>query len=295
MARDQVVLLTGASSGMGRITAQILAAKGYRVFAGMRDARGRNATAAAELKAASAERPIEVAEIDVTSDDSVASGVASVLAHAGRIDVLVNCAGVMWTGIAEAFSSAQLQRILDTNLVGPFRVMKAVLPQMRERRSGCLITVTSTCGRTWPPGFGIYCASKSGMEALAEVLGYEVSGFGIDSVIIEPGPFQTNLKASQQPPADQAVVAAYGELGRFDERVGQAVWPVIARAGVEVTNPQLVADLIVALIETPPGKRPIRTTVGLDFGTGELNRAAAPHQESFLRLLGVTDLQRVPS
>lgn len=295
MARDQVVLLTGTSSGMGKITALTLARKGYKVFAGIRDARGRNAAAAAELKAACIERPIEIIEMDVTSDDSVASGIASLLARAGRIDVLVNCAGVMWTGVTEAFSSAQLQRILDTNLVGPFRVMKAVLPHMRTRRSGCLITITSTCGRTWPPGFGIYCASKSGMEALAEVLGYEVSGFGIDTVIIEPGPFQTNLQASQQPPEDQGVVAQYGEHGKFDERVGQAVWPVVAKAGVEVTNPQLVADLVVELIETPPGKRPIRTTVGLDFGTGDMNRASAPHQEHFLSLLGVSDLRRVPS
>ena len=295
MVRDAVVLLTGASSGMGRITAQTLAQKGYSVFAAMRDAAGRNAPAAAELTVLSANRPIEIADIDVTSDDSVASGVASVLARAGRIDVLVNCAGVMWTGITEAFSSAQLQRILDTNLVGPFRMMKAVLPQMRDRRSGCLITVTSTCGRTWPPGFGIYCASKSGMEALGEVMGYEVSSFGIDSVIIEPGPFQTNLKASQQAPENQAVVAAYGTRGDFDERVGQGVWPVVAKAGVEVMNPQLVADLIVELIEAPPGTRPIRTTVGLDFGTGDLNRAAAPHQEGFLKLLGMTDLQRLSS
>jgi NAD(P)-dependent dehydrogenase (short-subunit alcohol dehydrogenase family) len=292
MAADHTILLTGASSGIGKATAMTLARRGHRVFAAMRDLGGRNRAAADELTALAAQHPIEVVEIDVSSDASVAAGVEQALRTASHIDVLVNCAGIMWLGVTEAFTTEQFKRILDTNLLGPFRMLRAVLPHMRARNSGLLITVTSTAGRTWPPGFGIYSASKAAMEALAEIIGYEVAPFGIDAVIVEPGPFQTNLKASQQAPEDASVVAAYGELGDFQQRVSQAVMPLVLAAGVEKTDPQLVADSIVGFIDMPRGSRPLRATVGLDFHTADLNRAAAPHQRAFLELLGVADLPR---
>src|SRR5690606_1614227 len=105
---------------------------------------------------------------------------------AGKIDVLINCAGAMPTGITEAFGVDQLERVLQTNIVGPFRMMKAVLPHMRRAGSGLLINVTSIGGRLTLPGFGLYAASKWGLEGLAESIGYEVSKLGIDSVILEP-------------------------------------------------------------------------------------------------------------
>jgi NAD(P)-dependent dehydrogenase (short-subunit alcohol dehydrogenase family) len=286
---DATVLIAGASSGLGKVTAVKLADEGYRVFAGMRELRGRNAGVARELASAG----ITAVEIDVTSDASVSSAVQRVLDDAGGIDVLVNSAGVMWLGNTEAFSVAQFEALLQTNLVGALRLFKAVLPGMRERGDGLLMTITSIAGRTAPPSFGIYAASKNGLEALAEVLGYEVSGLGIDSVIVEPGPFPgTNLGASQRDPEDQEIVRAYGELGRFRERVGEAMAP-IAAADRGAMQSDLVAEHILELIRMPKGRRPVRTTVGLDFGLQQLNDAAQHHQRKFLDMLGLGAFERV--
>jgi len=293
MAFGQTVLITGASNGMGKVMAQSLAAAGHRVIASMRDVQGKNAEAAEALRNAPAVTPITVVEIDVTDDQSVASGVQQALDISGHIDVLINCAGVMWTGIAESFSAQQLQNILNTNLVGPFRMFKAVLPHMRERSQGLCITITSLAGRTMAPGMGIYAASKAGAEAIAEIIGYEVASQNIDTVIVEPGMFQTNLIASQQTPADEAVANAYGEHFSPFQQVQENVMNAIMAAGVENTDPRLVAELVQKLIETPKGERPLRVTVGLDFATDALNQAAAPHQQHFLELLGFKDGLRV--
>lgn len=280
------VLITGTSNGMGKVLAQSLAAAGYPVIASMRDISGKNAACAEALRKTPGMVPIEVVEIDVTDDLSVTRGVQQALDAWGRIDVLINCAGVMWTGITEAFSSRQLQDILNTNLVGPFRLFKAVLPHMRERKQGLCITITSLAGRTMAPGMGIYSASKAGAEALAEIIGYEVASQNIDTVIVEPGMFQTNLMAGQQEPADQATAEAYGEHFSPFGQIRENVEKTLMEAGLENCDPRLVANLVQNLIETPAGNRPLRVTVGIDFETGALNDAAAPHQARFLQLLG---------
>jgi len=124
-----------------------------------------------------------------------------VLSNVDRIDVLSKCAGIVWVGTSEAYSVAQFERIRQTNLVGPFRFSRVVLLGMRSRRDGLLIKIISVSGRDAPLGFGIYAASKLGLEALTEVLGYEVSGLGIDPVIAEPEPFPgTHLSANQEDP-----------------------------------------------------------------------------------------------
>lgn len=289
---DQVVLITGTSNGIGKVMAQSLAANGYQVIATMRDVAGKNAASAQSLREAPG-TPIKVVEIDVSNDSSVSQGVQQSLALTGHIDVLINCAGVMWTGITEAFSPAQLQAILNTNLVGPFRMFKAVLPHMRARKNGLCITVTSCAGRTMAPGMGIYGASKAGAEALAEILGYEVASQGVDTVIIEPGPFQTNLMAAGQAPADQQVASDYEQYFSPFAHVQRNVEKVVMEEGVEKTDPQLVADLVQRLIETPAGQRPVRVTAGLDFCTDGLNAATAVHQQKFLAMLGFGDELRV--
>ena len=290
---EQTIFVTGTSNGMGKVMAQSLARNGYKVIATMRDVHGKNAASAEALRNLDAAHPVEIIDIDVTQDESVMRGVAKALEAVGRIDVLVNCAGVMWTGITEAFSARQLQAILDTNLVGPFRLMKAVLPHMRERKSGLCITVTSLAGRTMAPGMGIYSASKAGMEALAEILGYEVASQNVDTVIVEPGPFQTNLINAGQVPDDQDIAKAYEAYFSPFSMVQSNVEKVIMAEGPEKTDPQLVADLVQHLIELPAGQRPLRVTAGLDFCTNDLNATVAPHQEKFLRLMGFGDEVRV--
>lgn len=288
MNGTDIILVTGANSGLGRGIVETLATQGHRIFAAMRDVGGRNAAIAEDF----ARRGIEAVEIDVTSGASVATGVARVMDVAGRIDVLVNCAGVMWTGVTEAFSPRQFQTILETNLVGPYRLMKAVLPHMRQRNKGLLLTITSLAGKSIIPGAGHYCASKAGLEALAETIGYEVAPFGIESIIVEPGPFATNLKNAAQPPEDRQTVSAYGAHGDFDGRIYAAVGPMVESGKISV-EPQLVADHVARLIALPSGRRPRRTTVGWDLGMASINDRIADYQSAFLRQLGMEDLEVV--
>lgn len=285
---SEVVLITGASSGLGRSIAERLAFGGYRVFGAARDIGGRNADAAKALYG----QGIEVIEIDVTDGDSVDAGVAGVVAAAGRIDVLINCAGTMPAGITEAFGVDQFERVLQTNLVGPFRMMKAVLPHMRSARRGLLINVTSIGGRLTLPGFGLYAASKWGLEGLAESVGYEVSKLGIDSVILEPSLYLTELKAKGETPADAGVLAGYEALSDMGERVSSRFRPAVAASGVS-TDPATLAGYVEELIRTPAGKRPIRTTYGFDVGAVALNEASATLQHRYLELVGLADMERV--
>jgi Short-chain alcohol dehydrogenase of unknown specificity len=283
-----VVLITGASSGLGKSIAMNLHGKEYLVIGAMRDCQGKNAGIASEMTGIG----IDVVDIDVTDDGSVASGVENAMRLHGRIDVLINCAGIMPTGITEAFDTAQFEQVLQTNLIGPFRMMKAVLPHMRAAASGLLINVSSIGGRMTLPGFGIYAASKWGLEGLAESIGYEVSKLGIDSVILEPSLYLTDLKAKGYGPADTAVLDGYHALNDMNERISAHFRPAVAASGAS-TDPATLADYVAELIQMPPGQRPIRATVGFDTGTAALNKAAGELQSQHLRFMGIADMERV--
>jgi NAD(P)-dependent dehydrogenase (short-subunit alcohol dehydrogenase family) len=290
----ETVLVTGTSSGIGYSIAAELPKQGYHVVAAMRSPSQKNAVAARELQALAKDSAgrCDVVEIDVTSDASVAAGVASAIALAGRLDVLVNCAGIMWLGVTEAFSVAQLETVMQTNLYGPFRMLKAVLPHLRAQRSGLAISVTSIAGRVVTPGSGIYSASKFALEALTEGMRYEASSLGIDLVVVEPGPFQTKLKANSVPPEGLAIADAYGPLKELQRLMPQRMATLLQNPGIS-TDPKAVADAVRELIATPAGRRPIRTTVGFDLGVGELNRAAAPFQHDYLKAMGLEDTEVV--
>jgi NAD(P)-dependent dehydrogenase (short-subunit alcohol dehydrogenase family) len=287
MARE-TVLVTGASSGIGFSTARELARRGHPAIAAMREPAGKNAEVAAELHAAGC----EIADIDVTSDASVSRGVSDALARTGQIDVLVNCAGIMWLGVSESFGLGQFDSVMQTNLYGPFRMMKSVLPQMRARGSGLIIAVSSIAGRIVTPGAGLYSASKFALEALTEAMRYETAALGIDCIIVEPGPFRTQLKANGVPGEEAAVAAGYGPLAELQKLTPERMAAKLQAPGV-TTDPKAVADLICDLIEMPAGKRPLRSTVGLDFGVAELNRAVAPIQHSYLAAMGLEGCENV--
>lgn len=287
MARE-TVLVTGASSGIGRSIASELPQRGHRVIAAMRDPAGKNAQAAAALKAGGC----AVIDIDVTRDDSVARGVAKALAETGGIDVLVNCAGIMWLGVGEAFGLGQFDTVMQTNLYGPFRMMKAVLPGMRARGSGLIIAVSSIAGRIVTPGSGLYSASKFALEALTEAMRYETAALGIDCVIVEPGPFRTQLKANGMPAENSAVAAAYGPLAELQKLMPARMAKHLEAPGV-TTDPHAVAELICRLIDMPAGTRPLRSTVGLDMGVAELNRVVAPFQHDYLAAMGLEACETV--
>ena len=149
MNSKQVVLITGSSTGFGRLFADTLARNGHTVFATMRDLGGRNAKNASAIRALAEKDslPIYVLELDVTDDASVERAVDAAIGKAGRIDVAINNAGYVVSGLAEAVTTAQAQRLMDTNFFGPLRVNRAVLPHMRRQRSGVLMHISSGAGR----------------------------------------------------------------------------------------------------------------------------------------------------
>jgi NAD(P)-dependent dehydrogenase (short-subunit alcohol dehydrogenase family) len=289
-AHPQTILITGTSSGIGRLTAQTLARAGHTVIASMRDTAGKNRTAAESLSefAAKEELSLRVIELDVTRSESVTRAADAVRDQAEHLDVLVNNAGHMAIGIAEAFTETQAAEQMDVNFMGAVRLCRAVLPAMRQQRSGLIVHVSSIVGRVLFPGCAFYCASKFALEAYAEVLHYELTGSGVESVIVEPGPFPTHLLANSPEPTDLERARSYGQLAairsNFMDLFGQFF------ASEQSTKPQDVADAIAQLVETPAGQRPLRTVCGPDYGAWAINAHTAPIQADVLRGLGMSEM-----
>jgi NAD(P)-dependent dehydrogenase (short-subunit alcohol dehydrogenase family) len=288
----KVVVVTGASSGFGNLTVLELARRGHTVVATMRDVEGRNAKVRKDLiDAAKAEgHVLQVLEMDVADEASVNSTIDQIFKQHGKIDVLVNNAGLMPVGVTEAYTVADIERLFAVNFFGAVRADRAVLPHMRAAGSGLLVHVTSLMGRVDFPFFGTYSASKFALEGLAEAYRYELKGFGIDSVIVEPGPFPSNLISSSPEPSDQTVLASYGEVAAIPGQI-----KAHANDGQDEANPprpQRVADAIAELVEATE-RRPLRTVVmpeGLDFGVHRLNEAVRPIQNEMLTSFGMSEM-----
>jgi NAD(P)-dependent dehydrogenase (short-subunit alcohol dehydrogenase family) len=281
------VLITGTSTGIGRLTAIAVAQAGHYVFASMRDSGGKNLHAAQELQEL-AQRDslgLEVVDLDVTEPESVSSALQKIASTNKDIDVLVNNAGQMSIGIAEAFTEDQIQEQFAVNFFGPVRLCRAVLPGMRERGSGLIVHVSSIVGRILFPACAFYCASKFALEAYAEVLHYELTGLGIDSVLVEPGPFPTHLLANSPGPLDKGRAQGYGQLSSLRELFVDNFEKFFASD--QAPDPQEIATAILGLISTPSGERPLRTICGPDYGASQVNRQSAPVQAQVLRDIGM--------
>ena len=284
MNSKQVVLITGSSTGFGRLFTETLARKGHTVFATMRDPGGRNAKNAAEIRTLAQKEslPIHVLELDVTDDASVGRAVDAAVAKTERIDVAINNAGYVLSGLAEAVTAEQAQRLMDTNFLGPVRVNRAVLPHMRRQRSGLLMHLSSAAGRVVLPSAGFYCASKFALEALAEAYSYELAAQGIESVIVEPGAYETPVFGNTVTAADEARTDTYGAVKQFPAKVPAAL---ASRAG----NAQEVADAVLRIIETPAGERQLRYFVSSqNYGVDEINALSKRVQTGVLEALGLT-------
>lgn len=186
----QTILITGASSGFGLLTARALADAGHTVYASMRDIAGRNATQADAVRAEARERNVDlrVVELDVTSDDSAKAAVDTVLREAGRLDVLIHNAGHMVFGPAEAFTAEQYAQLYDVNVLGTQRVNRAALPLMRKQGRGLLLWVSSSSTRGGtPPFLAPYFAAKAAMDSLAVTYAGELTRWGIETSIMVPG------------------------------------------------------------------------------------------------------------
>jgi NAD(P)-dependent dehydrogenase (short-subunit alcohol dehydrogenase family) len=274
---QRTAVVTGASSGFGRLTAQTLAADGWRVYATMRNVATANAGAAADLKKAG----ISVVELDVTSDASVDAAAETILSEAGTVDMLVNNAGTGFFGIEEAFTPAAAEQQFATNVFGPLRVNRAFLPSMRERRSGLIGFVSSVVGRMIMPFGGIYTASKWALEALAETSSYELAPFGIDVAIVEPGAYATEIFGKVTSADDSARVTAYGDVVKYVEALNEGL-----AAAAKERDPQEVADAILRLAKAPAGTRALRTVVPESPAIEAINNAIAPIQREILKGYG---------
>jgi NAD(P)-dependent dehydrogenase (short-subunit alcohol dehydrogenase family) len=283
----KTILITGAATGFGRDTAETLAKAGHTVFASMRDPGGRNAEAAAALRG----QNIRVVELDVADDASVERAVAGVLADAGRIDVLINNAGIASAGVSEAFTADQAKILFNTNVVGVIRTTRAVLPSMRAVKDGLIINIGSVLGRVTFPFFGIYGATKFAVEALTDSYRYEVSQLGVDVALVQPSAYPTNMYASIQQPADPARGEAYGDIGAIPGKMFENFTAMFQ--GENAPDPHDVAGAIVKLIGTPKGSRPARTVVGQPFGADAINAAAAPVQHGVIEALGLGALASI--
>jgi NAD(P)-dependent dehydrogenase (short-subunit alcohol dehydrogenase family) len=290
----QVILVTGASSGFGLMTAQSLAQAGHIVYASMRETAGRNAPQVAAIAGWAAERNVDLrtVELDVQSDASAETGVATILADAGRLDVIVHNAGHMVFGPAEAFTPDQLIQQYDVNVLGAQRVNRAALPHLRAQGKGLLVWVgsSSTRGGT-PPFLGPYFAAKAAMDALAVTYSTELALWGIETTIIVPGAFTkgTNHFAHSGKPADAARVAEY-ETGPY---AGIADKALKGLAGLEPADadPAEVAREIVRVVDAPFGKRPFRVHVDPSQDGAEVVNAVADRmRREMYRNIGLEDL-----
>jgi NAD(P)-dependent dehydrogenase (short-subunit alcohol dehydrogenase family) len=252
-----VVLITGCSTGFGKLAAVEFARRGDAVFASMRN----TAKSAPLLDAAkSAGVSLEIVEMDVNDRASVDACVADVVGRAGRIDVLVNNAGLGIHGPIEDVDDDEVLRIFDTNVFGVVRASRAVAPHMRAQGSGTIVNVSSLAGKVTAPFGGVYSASKHAVESISDALYYELHPFGVRVVVVEPGGFETEFSANRVMQRRFTEGSAYVELERRFEAAGSRLPGGGARA-----DAQLVANVIVDAAKADQPKR--RYLVGQDAET----------------------------
>jgi NAD(P)-dependent dehydrogenase (short-subunit alcohol dehydrogenase family) len=289
-----VILVTGASSGFGLMTARALAQAGHTVYASMRETNGRNAPQVASVHAWAAEQKTDLrtVELDVQSDASAEAGISHIIADADRLDVIVHNAGHMVFGPAEAFTPEQFIQQYDVNVLGAQRVNRAALPHLRKQRRGLLLWVgsSSTRGGT-PPFLAPYFAAKAAMDALAVSYSTELALWGIETTIMVPGAFTkgTNHFAHAGAPSDKARLAEY-EAGPY---AGIADKALRGLAGLEPedADPAEVARQIVRVVDTPFGKRPFRVHVDPSQDGAEIVNAVADRmRQEMYRNIGLENL-----
>jgi NAD(P)-dependent dehydrogenase (short-subunit alcohol dehydrogenase family) len=264
------------------------------VFAALPDCFGVNVNAARNLQNVGVMKGyrLDVLEMDVADQNVVDRAVNSIVHRAGHVDAVVHASFLGAMGLAESFTAEQLKAVFDVNVFGVQRVNRAVLPHMRERRSGLLVHVSSVLGRFAMPNLAVYDASMFAVEALAEAYRYELSAVGVDSVIVEPGTFASELDRNSLLPEDQDRITDYGDNADLGQRVS-----VYEGVGADPTSPELheVVQAIVQLVEMLPGSRPLRTVIDREGGESidELNALTDDISQRLLETMGQEDLLRL--
>jgi NAD(P)-dependent dehydrogenase (short-subunit alcohol dehydrogenase family) len=294
----KIIVVTGAATGFGRLTAQMLAEAGHIVYATMRGLTGRNAAAAEELRALAIEKnwTLIPLELDVLSEASAKQAANHIVAEQGRVDVVINNAAMLMVGVTEAFTPEQLLRVFDTNTVSWLRVNRAFLPQLRKQGDGLLIYIGSVTSRVLSPFQGPYVASKAAGDVLAETMHYENSRYGIETVIVQPGAYTsgTNHFAGAQMAEDAAVTAQYDRIADLPPQLAARL-DGLATPGAR-TDVAEVAEAVRDVIAKPNGQRPFRIVVDPQHhGAAEINNIAARMQRDFMTRFGIEDLMTTTS
>jgi NAD(P)-dependent dehydrogenase (short-subunit alcohol dehydrogenase family) len=291
---NQIIVITGASSGFGALAARALARAGHCVYASMRETKGRNAPQVEELAKYAAEHGVDLRsiELDVAAEKSCEAAVQQIVAKNGRLDVVIHNAGHMVFGPAEAFTPEQLAEQYDVNVLGTQRVNRAALPQLRKQGRGLVVWVSSSsaAGGT-PPYLAPYFAAKAGMDALAVIYARELTRWGIETSIIVPGAFTggTNHFAHAGSPADEVRAAEY-EAGPYKDFSDQVLkgFASIVPPDADVSA---VAEAIVKVVDAPFGKRPFRTHIDpTQDGAEVVNAVSDRIRAELLRRIGLTDV-----
>jgi NAD(P)-dependent dehydrogenase (short-subunit alcohol dehydrogenase family) len=221
----------------------------------MRDINGKNKSVADELSLLGA----KIIELDVTNDQSVANGVKNAIHKLDGLDVLFNNAGVGTIGMQESFTTADYEKLFNVNVFGVQRMNREVAPFFRKNKKGLIIYTSSLLGRIALPFYGPYQSSKWALEAMAENYRVELSSFGIENCIIEPGGYPTAFAENLLKPSDNSQIASYGDFGKFPEQMLGNFENLLKNNPQQ--DPQRVADAVADLIEKPYGEKPFRTTV----------------------------------
>lgn len=290
----QVIVITGASSGFGALTARALAKAGHTVYAGIRATGTRNAKAVADASDFARENKVDLrtVEFDVADSNSVDAGVASIIAEAGRLDVVIHNAGHMSFGPAEAFSPEQFAELYDINVLSTQRVNRAALPHMRKAGKGLVIWVSSSSARGGtPPYLSPYFAAKAAMDSLAVSYASELTRWGIETSIVVPGAFTTgtNHFAHSGVPSDVARASEYND-GPYKGVPEQALQGLASLEPVDADAGE-VAVTIVNIVGKPFGKRPFRVHVDpSEDGAEIVNGVADRVRAEMFRRIGLEDL-----
>ena len=289
----KIIVITGASSGFGASSARHLADAGHTVYAGIRGTTGKNTQAVADATAYATEHHAELRpiEMDVSDQGSVDAAIATILAEAGGIDVVVHNAGHMVLGPAEAFTVEQVAAVYDTNVLSTQRVNRSVLPHLRAKRDGLLLWVgsPSTRGGT-PPYLGPYFAAKAAMDSLAVSYAAEVARFGIDTVIVVPGSFTTGTHHFANAGYAQDYDVAQDYEARLPDLMKQVAEKLAELAPADA-DPVEVARQIVRIVDLPKGQRPFRVHIDpAQDGAERVNDLGDEVRREFYARIGLTDL-----
>jgi short-subunit dehydrogenase len=291
---SKIILITGASTGFGNLTAKLLAKNGHTVYATMRDINGKNKEHKDALLdwAKSHQADLRVVELDVTLDKSVEDAKALILSETnGSFDVIINNAGVYGGGIQEAFTVNDHKALFEVNVFGTVRINNAFLPTLRKQKSGLIIQISSVLGRIIIPFGGVYDATKWTLEALSENLAYELRPLGIDVAIVQPGPFLTDLVKKQYQPENLSLVDEYGKSAEYLTQFSQRFIDTVTDPNIP-NKPEQVAEAILKLVEMQNGTRPLRSVVDKVMGgvTEMINDTAKQVQSGVLQNFGLSEL-----